>query len=245
MKKAQEWIDMLEGRWAFGILGRNEQDLRILDVVRGYSNLYYMEVKGIGRIFTTDDSDAKDVIRDMKEEFLVKPEQVPANTMYRYNALNGDFLEMVEFTDSTKNYRAPAKTTTEIYYGTSGKWVNGVWKSYTDITPDLPDEALLNSGNGYEVTDPMDNKDYPDVMNASGTEYDYRKVNKYCNDEEGEPFVDRLAIWDDCYSTKIMDNYYLLTDTERAEVERIDFMSGFQDARVLIFKLAKGKAKKA
>lgn len=241
MDKAQEWLDMLEGRWAFGILARNENNLRVLDVVRGYSTLYYMEIEGIGRVFTTDDSDAKSVAKDMNLGFLVKPELIPANSMYRYDATNGDFLKVLDLKDSVKNYKAPVKTTSEIYYGASGKFIDGKWVYYKDIPP-VTTDAPSNAGNGYDTTDPA-NEEYPDLMNNSGTAYDYRKVNKYCNNDL-EPFIDRLAVWDDCYSTSLMTMYYTLDFEGKAQCEKVDFMSGFQVARTTIFRLAK-QVKKA
>lgn len=239
MDNAQEWLDTLEGRWAFGILAKDETDTRILDVVRGYSMLYYMEIEGIGRVFTTDKDDAESVAKDMKLGFLVKAELIPANSMYRYNATNGDFIKVLDLEDSIKNYKAPTKSTSEIYYGASGKLVNGKWVSYKDIPPVTTDE-VSNAGNGYDVTDPASAMSYPDVMNNSGTGYDFRKVNKYCNDsDDNEPLIDRLAVWDDCYSTNLMAMYESLNAEDKAQCEKVDFMNGFQVARTTLFRLSK------
>lgn len=244
--KAQDWLDQLSGRWAFGVLARDRDGRRILDVVRGFSFLYYMEVPGIGRIFTTDADDAKAVVRDLKLEFTQTPFLIESNSMYRYDALNGEFLSEPEIDDSILN--APVKTTSEIYYGgrrsVTGTWdENGEFKASTtdEVTKTLPSESQMNAGNGYS-TDDNEYDEYADLKDASGA-WDKKKVRKFVDDESID-FLERLSVWDEIYDTDITTLFMAMSADQMNAVEEKDFREGFFAARKFMLEmLAYGKKK--
>lgn len=239
MTQAQDWINKLAGRWAFGVLGRDSNNMRILDVVRGSSFLYYMEIDGLGRVFTTDKDDAINVAKEMNLTFLITPELIDANSMYRYDAITGNFMQEVSITDSIKNYVAPyvhpTTTTKPTRYGTFGKWVNGVYEDYeprTEVT------EISNEGNGYDVT-PMEDfgPGYPDVFNLVTGEFSQVKVNRYCTEEVEIPFPERLSVWDECHDTDNEAVFWSLDSGEQMIVEANDLTDGFHEAKLIMYRL--------
>ena len=89
INNAQAWIDTLEGYWAFGVLSRDTDNNRILDIIRNDAWLYYSEVKGLGTVMAT----TEDIIRtsaNMLGLEYSKPKVIKDNKLFRFNAVTGE-----------------------------------------------------------------------------------------------------------------------------------------------------------
>lgn len=247
-KKAKEWLDMLTGSWAFGILTRNEQGNRVLDVVRGSSSLYYMEIEGIGRVFTTQKDDAEGVAKDMGLKFLVEPGFVGMDEMYRYDALTGEFLEAVDIKPKysySYNYSKGGGNTT-----TSGSSSRSSSSRQSDKAEGVlnvfkPGQALLDLMSSV-ADDPEAFKLLPDIFTTRATaknpEIDYRKVKTYCN-LASEPFIERIEIFDLVFNTSYLAKYTELPNSLREEIRFACDSRGMKAARQLINDLSDSSIK--
>lgn len=237
--KAKQWLDLLSGSWAFGILSRNEQSNRVLDVIRGTSMLYYMEVDGLGKIFTTNDDDAKAVIKDMGLTYVKEPIFVASDEMYRYDAITGEFLQSLDIKPVYKNYSATPKKTGGTGTGTSSSSSSN--KSSSNGAK--PGEALL------AMVDSL--RDDPDIMsllpdifteksNAKDLKIDYRKVKHHCNDQE-TLFIDRLDVHDLVFSGNYVAMYETFPSDLKDYIRTVDSREGLKSARSLITQLHEKK----
>lgn len=235
INNAQEWIDMLAGRWAFGIFGKMNNGVRVLDVVKGESNLYYCDIPEIGNVYATDKDDIIDILKDMKIELDKAPYMVESNVMYRYDAVTGEMIGSVELNDSIKNYKPITHTNTHTgtVWGKYGKWCNGVFTSYMQMSPDVIENSveITNDDSGYDADE------FPDLMKKDGS-FDKIKVVKYCCDEK-EPIIDRLYVWDEVFETTLTIIFDSLTANEQSVVELMDFQEDFHTAVKLMKQLAK------
>lgn len=229
-KQAKKWLNILTGSWAFGILSRGIDNLRLLDVVRGTSSLYYMEIEGVGKVFATDSDDVKLVAKDMNLTFTMTPGYVSMDTMYRFNAVTGDLIEEVDI---------KAKVVTTGYTG-NPNWQHGrngsshsnpqtnratLGKNQTN-----PRTIMFGSGEHDDLESP-----FPDLLTRMG-KWDYNKITKYLNDTD-EPFVDRLDIFDKVYTRNLVSQFNSLTSNCQDFVEELDLSRSFKDARGLIVEL--------
>jgi hypothetical protein len=236
--QAKKWLDLLTGSWAFGILSRNQQNNRILDVIRGTSMLYYMEVDGIGKIFTTNDDDAKAVIKDMGLTYVKEPIFVASDEMYRYDAITGEFLDTVDIKTVYKTYGSQNTKTRGTGSGTSGSSSTNTNSTSTKNTT-RNGEALLALVDSLR-DDPDAMALLPDIFTAGSTQkdlkIDYRKVKKHTNDQS-HPFIDRLSIFDLVFSSRLLDMYEALPSDLRTYIRDVDDREGMKAARSLIVQL--------
>lgn len=241
-KKAKEWLNILTGSWAFGILSRNEQGNRILDVIRGISSLYYMEIDGLGKVFTTDDDDAKGVVKDMGLTFVKEPMFIASDEMYRYDATTGEFLESVDIKPSYKSSyggssytKNNGRTTT-----TSGTSSSQSTKTSSDTTSTKrPGENLLALVDAFR-DDPDAMSLVPDIFTDKSTikdlKIDYRKVKKHCNDT-ALPLLDRLDIFDLVFNSSYVAMYESFPLALREFIRETDYREGLKSARGIINQL--------
>lgn len=129
---AQSWLDRLEGRWAFGIIGESKTDGVIVDVVRGASFLYKAYVPDIGIVFSTDDDDIKAVCKDMKIDLTDAPKLLELHSMQRFGAVSGELIAELSLKDSKANLDKEEKNRTG-YIGADGKWKP--FSSYYNTNP--------------------------------------------------------------------------------------------------------------
>lgn len=237
--KAKAWLDLLSGSWAFGILARNQQGNRVLDVIRGISMLYYMEVDGIGKIFTTDDDDAKGVIKDMGLTLTKEPILVATDEMYRYDAITGEFLEKVDIKPVYKSYgsnwsKHGGRSTTT---GTSTSPQNNA--SSSTIGVKRIGEAILDLVDAFR-DDPDAMSLLPDIFTEKSSikdlKIDFRKVKKHCNDER-LPIRDRLETFDMVFNSKFGSIYDSFPTEIREFISETDHREGLKSARGLITQL--------
>lgn len=220
--KAKQWLNILSGSWAFGVLGRNASGSRILDVVRGSSNLYYLEAGPLGKIFCTNDSDAKAVLREMNIEITKEPMLLPSDSMYRFNALTGECIEDIDVKPVYKGYSS-GKT-----FGHSGGTTTGRTSDYDQSSGMSRKDKEYNDA---IMADAMGrNSGFPDVFNSTESDWDKRKVKKYTHNSK-EPLIDRLEMHDMVYNTNYADDYESLTQTLREWVKDYDERLGFKAAR--------------
>jgi hypothetical protein len=216
--KAKKWLDILSGSWAFGILSRDSNNLRILDVVKGSSSLSYMEIEGLGRVFTTDKDDAVSVCKDMGLTFIKEPEYVTIDSMFRFNAVTGAFMETI---DIKPKYVSS-------YTGNSN-WQHG--RSGSSNSNPSTNQSTSGAYTSNQRTS-LEESEYPDLCTKHGG-WDTNKVAKYLEDIN-EPLLDRLDIFDLVYDRNCLDLYESLTDALQDYVIETDVMEGFKAARKLI-----------
>lgn len=242
-KKALKWLDRLSGGWAFGILSRNEQGNRVLDVVRGGSMLYYMEIEGLGSVFTTNDDDAKGVAKEMGLKFVKDPYLMSFDSMYRFDAVTGEMLEEVEI---KKKWVNPHYNTDYSggYNGAKGGRTTTTSKSTQKTQSSQGTGALSAKDRHYNLQALLsgmagtgDPDCVPDILLDRATwdnpEWDHRKVHKYCNDVN-EPIIDRLDIFDMVFGTHYTDVYERLSQDLKDYVEETDMMQGAKSVRQLL-----------
>lgn len=246
--KAKSWLDLLSGSWAFGILSRNEQNNRVLDVIRGSSLLYYMEIDGLGKVFTTNDDDAKAVVKEMGLKFITEPGLLKTDEMYRYDALTGEFLQSVDIkpvykshgssytkTSGSKNSNTGTSTTSTSHSNSSSR-TNG-----NSFNPKRPGEALMAMVDALR-DDPDFMSHMPDIFTDASTpkdlKIDFRKVKKHCNDTSF-PLLDRLDVFDMVFNRNYVGMYEKLSTEVREFVRQTDEREGCKSARSLIESLDK------
>lgn len=244
--QAKKWLDLLSGSWAFGILTRNEQGNRILDVIRGISRLYYMEIEGIGKVFTTDDDDAKAVVKDMGLTFTKEPMFVASDEMYRYDAITGEFLDSINIKPVYKTYgsyegKRSGRTNSAASSGTSNS--PSTKSSLSDdntTTTKRPGESLLALVDAFR-DDPDAMSLMPDIFTPSSTikdlKIDFRKVKKFGNDTT-TLLVERLDIFDLVFNSNYVDMYKALPEQLREYIRMTDGSGeGLKSVRALINQL--------
>jgi hypothetical protein len=240
--KAKKWLDLLSGSWAFGILGRNISGNRILDVVRGSSSLYYLEAGSLGRIFTTNDDDAKAVLKEMNIEITLAPTMVEMNSMHRFDALTGELVEKIDI-KPVYNY---SNTGNHSYYqgsGTSGMTSSrGSQSAWGNSSRNNTSSRMSQKDIEYTaalMADAMGKNEFPDVLNQYG-EWDYRKLKQYYCDSK-EPLLDRLDMWDQAFDADYAPEYEALPYDLKEYVQDVDRMQGFKEARRLIKELGESQ----
>lgn len=240
---AKKWLDLLSGSWAFGILSRNQQNNRILDVIRGTSMLYYMEIDGLGSVFTTNDDDAKAVVKDMKLTYVKEPIFIASDEMYRYDAITGDFLESVDIKPKYKTYGNPNTKTRGTGSGTSGS--SSTSQNTSTNTATKFGENLLAL-----IDSLRDQPDFmslvPDIFTEKSTPtnltVDHRKVKSHNNDQQN-PFIDRLSLHDLVFNSKFLTMYEALPQDLKKYIRDVDTREGLKSARKLIDQLDEKRTK--
>lgn len=240
--KAKSWLNILSGSWAFGILSRNSFGNRILDVVKGSSSLYKMQVEGLGTVYATDKSDVLDVCKEMNLQLINEPVAVDTNSMFRFDAITGELLETIDVKPLYETTTASNPRGHDYYqYGrTIGIGTSSTPKTSTQSNV-LPMSSKDKEYNDQMMQDAMGDV-FPDIRDFNG-KIDFRKVNKYC-DNINEPLIDRLDMFDMIYNRELVDQYESLNWELQAYVADCDIMQGFKSARQLIVTLSKESKQK-
>lgn len=239
--KAKQWLDLLTGSWAFGILTRNQQGNRVLDVIRGISRLYYMEIDGVGKVFTTDNDDAKEVVRAMNLTFTKEPIFLASDEMYRYDAVTGEFLESVDIKPVYKQSggyqgKTIGRTTTQ---GTGASTSQA-----TNSSKRKAGESLIALIDGIK-DDPEAMSLLPDIFtdtsNIKNLRIDHRKVKKFGNDLT-IPLLERLDVFDMVFNTDFVTKFASLPPQLRDYIRGTDGdAEGLKSVRGLINQLYEKK----
>lgn len=241
-KKAKEWLDVLSGSWAFGILTRNQQGNRVLDVIRGVSMLYYMEIDGIGKVFTTNDDDAKAVAKEMNLTFVKEPIFVASDEMYRYDAVTGEFLDSIDIKPKYKTWGNESYSKTGGRNSTAGASTgtsNSQTKTKTSLNTKKEGQALIDLVDTFrDEPDCMDL--LPDIFTETSTpknlKIDFRKVKKHCHDTN-YPLLDRLNVFDLVFNREYVVKYQTFPQELREYIRQVDNQQGCKAARSLIDEL--------
>jgi predicted glutamine amidotransferase len=230
--KAKKWLDILTGSWAFGVLSRNSDGLRILDVVRGSSWLYSMQVEGLGTVFATDKDDVVGVCKDMNLTFIKEPSLMDMDSMFRFNAISGELLESPVI--KTPYVHVPVVNNWKYNAGSNARYPSyqhgGSGSSYSN-----PSSNKSTQGTYPSDQDGIDDSEAPQLRTKKG-KWDTNLVAKYL-DDAGEPFIDRLDIFDLVYGRALVNMYESLPDDMKIYVEETDFTADFKEARKLIVQL--------
>lgn len=231
--KAKGWLDLLTGSWAFGILSRNADNLRLLDVVRGSSLLYEMEIEGLGKVFTTDKDDALLVVRDLQLSLIKEPTFVTMDSMFRFNAVTGELIEEI---DVKPKVVAPTynRNFWEDRFSQTGR-TGGTRSSFPSQTSSLSKKDQEYNKDIMIGAMGIVEDSGPDLTNKHGG-WDTNKVSRYVNNIN-EPLLDRLDIFDVVYDRDFADMYEDLPVELQEYVRDADIMQGFRAARTLIMEL--------
>lgn len=256
LDKHQEWLDQLEGGYAFGIIGTNTQGNRILDVVKGSSFLYRMKIEGLGTVFTTDKDDAVEVMKFLGLDFLEEPKLVLYNTMYRFDAMTGEELNKLDFksrgyvTTSYSNSGTVSHlnrgTSNQNSFGWSGNSSSKAEEKSVGVQGERPEDFVI--ADKYDLEDGSVNLNrfhsddsLEEFKRVDGT-WDYAKVAKYLN--TGDPFVDRLEMYDIVYNKNLLYHFELLDKSDQDEIWMTDYCGEFRQARKLLQTIIKEYKKK-
>jgi hypothetical protein len=258
--KAKTWLDSLDGSYAFGILSRNEQGNRVLDVVRGSSTLYFMEIDGVGKVFTTNDDDAKEVMKDMGLSFIKdkEPILIAMNEMYRYDALTGKMIQSVNIKPT---YKTSGGSDSKRWGRTSGGSNTTTGTSTTSTSPSDKSSQQQESTKGninsqqrpalLALVDTLRDEPnamelLPDIFTTGSTikclSIDFRKVKLYGEDKT-LPILDRLHTFDLVFNTKFGDMYESFPPSLREHVRDTDYRGTLKEARGRITTLYDEKSK--
>lgn len=191
--KAQAWIDMLEGYWAFGIFSRDASGKRILDIVRNDATLYATTVEGLGIVLATTPHIITETAEKLGLETTGRPSLMTSNVMFRLDATTGNVLEKFELEDSVLNR-------------TKSSWSYGA--DYTNITgkqaPVVSERKVLKmpESKKKEVKEPEIN------MEDNGLDFYEDEFQQF--DDAGIPMEDRIMMYDDMFDDDIMQKLYRL-----------------------------------
>lgn len=100
----QKVIDELRGYFACGIVTRDKDNKRVIDVFKSRAMLDAVYVNDLGAmVFTTSAQDVKDVCKEMK--LTIEHEgTVEANKLFRLDPLTGNVLKVIEYKDTANPY---------------------------------------------------------------------------------------------------------------------------------------------
>ena len=228
-----KWAEQLEGSYAFGILSRNKEGNRILEVVRGTSMLYEMDIAEIGKVFTTNDDDAKKVVKAMGLTFVKEPSLMTYESMKRFDAMTGEQLNeektLVKRTYSgsygTSYYYNGVQRHSSSHYGRNGS------SSSSTTTKTTQTEETQTSME--EIIDaPVE-----DNLYTKKGKLDSAKVSKYCNNKQ-EPIEDRLDIYDELHNTDFLEHYECLSFEFKEYIKEVDETEPFKEVRFAIAQLS-------
>ena len=240
--KAKEWLNLLSGSWAFGILSRNNVGNRILDVVKGSSSLYSMQVEGLGLIFATDKDDVLEACKTLGLQVIVAPSTLEQNTMFRFDATTGEQLETIDVKPLAVVYSNSYGRGADYYqYGrTIGNTsTTSSQSSSGNVIPMSQKDKEYNAQLlGEEINRLMELEDF---LDAKGR-IDHRVVMSYTRNSS-EPLIDRLDIFDKVYNRTLVSDFESLPVFLQDAVEDCDMMQGFKEARFLILELIAERSK--
>jgi len=205
VSKAQDWLDTLEGYWAFGIFSTDSQGNRILDVVRNGANLYFCRVNEIGSdslIIATTRTILEEAIKNCEFTLDGTINFLAEDHLHRFNAVTGELMYDEKLKDSVLN-----KTWTSSYnhgnYGTTSKFNRGGSSQKKTQTTGTERKTLLDYGYGQDF--------YPETeIDAE----DEALVLELCSDTT-EPLIDMLYMYDSSMGTSYGFDYEELTQATK------------------------------
>ena len=205
--KAQDWLNTLEGYWAFGVFSRDANGRRILDIVRNSASLYATTVEGLGIVLATTAEIITSTAKKVGLELSASPNLMTANTMFRLDATTGNVLDKFVLEDSKLN-----KTRT-YYYGSdysnifgnsAGTTTNGRASGWSGGSTDSKDDnyPTKREGKGSVISMPtwkkqQGNEVKEPQVNMQDDGLDFFEDEFQQLDDSGIPMEERLLIWDE------------------------------------------------
>lgn len=216
--KAQEWLDMLEGYWAFGIFSRDSQGRRILDIVRNSASLYATTVEGLGIVLATTPDIITSSAMKAGLELSGAPNLMTSNKMFRLDATTGDVIAQFELKDSKLNSRRTSYYGTDYtnIFGTSGTTTKSTgWSGNSSNQDDYPTKRA-GAGQGSVISMPAykgksaGNGVSEPQINMQDDGLDFYEDEFQQLDDTGIPMEERLLIWDELMEEDTHSQLYSL-----------------------------------
>jgi len=201
---AQAWLNTLSGYWAFGILSRDANGTRILDIIRNDAWLYYSQVTDFGTVLATTEEIITSATRKLGLEYT-KPAAIKSNKLFRFNAVTGELMSQTQLEDSNKNSRYNYSGyqgnsnygQTDDYYSIMGAHNNTKKKELALVESTLPKESKKEEQDDQSINTPE--RTFDDM--GEFFEYLY---------DTNEPLIDRLYDYDEQFSTNHAYQYECL-----------------------------------
>lgn len=222
IEKTQPWANSLEGGYAFGVLAKDADGNRILDVVKGSSSLYKIEIEGLGLIFTTDDRDAVASCKKLGLNIL-SSESLLYGTLLRYNALSGEQI-------GTFDIKAKPIAPRESYWGGSYSHGRSSWRPSTSTTTEVKTLPITD-----ETLIPFV-ENYPDLFRPNG-KWNYSALNTFFNDSM-EPIIERFEVFDKVFGRNYVTQYEALCEEDKMFLNNYDLTYDFRATRAALLDLA-------
>ena len=102
----QDYIDQLRGGFAFGILAKGSDGIYHVDIVRERSSLHFATLPELGAeccVFATTQSIIEEGVKALGLPKREKIFSLTEGSYHRFNALNGEFIDMYKLTESKLN----------------------------------------------------------------------------------------------------------------------------------------------
>lgn len=206
--KAQEWIDTLEGYWAFGIFSRDANGKKVLDIVRNSASLYTTTVEGLGIVLATTPEIITSTADKLGLKMSDRPQMMASNKLFRLDAVTGNVIEKLELKDSKLNTRRTSYYGQDYanIFGTNGTTPSA---SYTDTrsggwsgnSSTKEDYSTKKASSGSVISMPAyKGKMSGNEVSAPSTEVDgldFYEDEFQQLDDTGIPMEERIMIWDE------------------------------------------------
>lgn len=177
INKAQEWLDSLNGYWAFGIFSRDRDGNRILDVIRNDATLFATVIEGLGVVMATTAEIITSAASMIGLEVPNKPELIKSDVLYRMNTVTGDIIQKVEIRDN--RFKSSRSFYSNDYELITGNKIPEKKISYHTLEePVIPIKSNVYDRDDYRLTvaealDIMDDTNIPlrDRLDVYDSEY--------------------------------------------------------------------------
>lgn len=211
VRKAQAWLDTLQGYWAFGIFSTDNNGNRILDIVRSGANLYFCRVLEIGNdslIVATTKGILEDTIKACNFTLDGEINFLAEHHIHRFNAVTGELMYDKKLQDSELNKPVVFKGWNNgSSYGSENTGWSGKGSGYrgyssqtsktkTSNTFNQRRTTLLDYGYGEDNQFQEDDVDWTDEA----------LILEMCSDVT-EPLIDMLYLYDEAMGTSYGFDY--------------------------------------
>jgi hypothetical protein len=221
--KSQEFLNMLKGYWAFGILSKDSTGKRILDVYKEGAQLYVTKIAGLGTVFTTAENTVIDVCKALGITEYEKLLFVKNFSHLRFDAVSGEILIAETLEESKLNAFKPYKNS---YWNNRNKG-SGVHGWLNEVKEPVAEEK--KSIASTQVTE-----EDVEVMMESATFETFNDLNKFL-ENPALPIETRLKMYDkfmdtEDFPSKYFEKYDALLIYQQNMVKEHDFEGDFFEA---------------
>jgi hypothetical protein len=233
ISNAQAWLNTLSGYWAFGILTRDSDGTRILDVIRNDAGLYYSQIEGFGIVMATTTDIITSTATKLGLEFT-KPSMIKENKLFRFNAVTGQLISQTQLNDSVLNSRGN-------YYG-GFDWERMSGKA---SQPEKKSQAYLLPMNPSKPSKKESEREETQVLSQVSEReqfYNIADLFDFLYDVD-EPLIDRLYEYDAEFGCNFSYMYECLPTHLRQDTWQFDDFQDVVDEIEFVFNSAYGEAK--